>query len=185
MSIDSTQVKLQLTKNKDVLDAAKRRKAVYQDKDKCWVHRFQFDGQTFYAKQGVPIIFSKQVAECIQRNSWIIVGPDIDGEFMPLLEKVAEWKLGEREPDGRNPETCCPICTEDQETPNKLWRHIRDVHNPQSAEAEGTKKTKVSIFDDKSIDVSLRTKPKPQAEIVAEADEATDEQPEPEGVAAE
>lgn len=135
MSVESRQVKLRLTQDKEVLKQLKKNKAIYVDKDGAITYCTQYDSQCFYFKPGIPITFAKSVADALQRSNKVIVGDHLSGDFHNILFSMGEWNLGEREPDGKNPITTCNECGKDCGNRAALAKHILTHGEPDEETA--------------------------------------------------
>lgn len=123
MSLETQQVKLRLTNDKEVLKALKKKRALKTDErgEKFVV---QFDSKSFEFRPGRTITVGKIVANGLRRSSSVIIGDDLTGDIMPVLEVVDTYSLGE-EDAGRNP-NICPVdgCGVDCKSLIGLSRHL-------------------------------------------------------------
>jgi hypothetical protein len=133
-SLDSQQVTLAITKAPFVLNELKRKQRLVTNPAGDTVFRIQFDSHTFEfrvptkEKPGNTITFGKTVAERLIEDSYVIVGPSIDGQVYPVLEVVREFdlSLGEKE----NPNTCsyCGANRKPFANARELADHIIEEH---------------------------------------------------------
>ena len=176
MSVESRQVKLRLTQDKEVIRQLKRNKAIYLDKDGQITYCCQYDSKCLYFKPGEGINFPKTIADNLQRSNRVIVGDHLGGDFHNILVAVAEWELGEREPDGKNPATTCGVCGVDQRSIAKLAAHLQKHANEHKEKRASDYKAIPKV--DWNADVGIVPKPIPAARPEV-TDEAIDDLPDP------
>lgn len=134
---ESTQVKLKLTENEEILEAMETYKRFRYDKQKKSKYAvLQFDGREFRFYPGKTITVGKLVANALRRDSAIITDPDnqLTGDILPFVEVVSEYNILEGDPTESLPPTACPICHEDQKTYPRLARHLMKAHPEHSDE---------------------------------------------------
>jgi hypothetical protein len=123
--MESNQIVLQLTENKDILAQLRKNKALKRATPEApEVFTAQYDGKVFSFRKGVPVTLSASAAKALRRSSAVIVGASIDGEYMPALEMVDEFQLGEESATRRKSLTMCPICLKDMKNIPNLAKHL-------------------------------------------------------------
>lgn len=123
--IETEQIRLKLTEEKDVLKEMKRRKVLKRDQkgDKYIV---QFDAQEFTFRPGSTITVGRSVAKALQRSSAIIMGDDLTGDMVSVLVEAGSYKLGDENEGAAL--TRCPVCKKDMGSLTRLSRHISVAH---------------------------------------------------------
>ena len=91
-----------------------------------------FDGREFTFYPGKTITVAKNIAHALISSSIIVVGDRKDflvAPAIPFIHAVGEHELGEQ---NEKPKYSCPECGVDQETPQRLARHLMDsTKHPQ------------------------------------------------------
>lgn len=136
-SVETTQVKLALVpethahelsdgtiiKGVAVHNQMKTNKVWQKDAEGPYVP-LMFSGHEFRFRPGKPLQFNKTVAQCLLRDSHVIVGPkdsQLTNPSVPYLYIVAQYEMGaEAEPVVP---TVCGVCQEDLRTLPRLARH--------------------------------------------------------------
>jgi hypothetical protein len=135
--IESSQVKLRLTDDEDILKQLRKNKALRKNPQTGKESYFiQFDSRSFEFRAGSVIQVGKLVANGLRRASGLIVGDHLTGEIVPALEIVKEFQIGEEES-----KTKCPSCDFDGGTLVSLARHIEKSHK---REVDEEKKARVT-----------------------------------------
>lgn len=128
-SLEPTQVRLGLSKEREVIKQLKINKLWREDKEGPYV-ALQFDGMEFRFRPGKVLTLGKSVANALYRSSQILIGPDyLNGPISTFLVKQGEFELGqEAAEEPKVSPTTCPICHEDQLTLPRLTRHLMSKH---------------------------------------------------------
>ena len=131
--IESQQIVLQLTEDKQVLAQLRKNKKLV-NKNGLDTYVGQFDGQIFEFKKGIPVTLNANVAKALRRNSGVIVGEHIDGEILAALDEKAKFQIGEENPIRRKLMTSCPVCEKDMRSLQALSKHLAVAHKEDRAE---------------------------------------------------
>jgi hypothetical protein len=134
--IESTQVKLRLTKDEDILKQLRKNKALRKNSDGKESYFIQFDSRSFEFRPGSIVQVGKVVANGLRRSSGVILGDHLTGDIVPALEVVNEFQLGQEES-----RTACPECGWDNGSLASLARHIEKSHK---RELDEEKKARLS-----------------------------------------
>lgn len=128
MHIESEQVRLRLSGDKDVLEALRKRRRMDKD-EKGQKLILQFDSRAFEFRPGRAITVNKTVADALIRSSAIIVGDDLTGEIRPALERLEIYRIGDEESGGaRKSATTCSVCGTDCLSLPALAKHLEKAH---------------------------------------------------------
>lgn len=116
-----TQVRLRLTEDRDVLNAARRNKIVRNPGDPKKEHIvLQFDSRFFEFYHGKDVVVPEPVANGLYASSGVLVGDPINGGMKGLIEKVESWPLG-----AVASKTACPVCGKNQGHLEALVEHLK------------------------------------------------------------
>lgn len=126
LQIEAKQVRLRLTGEKEILDAARQRGSLKKKKDGSEEYRVLFDSVEFVFsidKKGNrnTVTVGESVARALRSDSRVVVGNDMTGEFVPLIESTAIYSVTQG-----LPENVCQFCGHDAEDQKDLARHMRD-----------------------------------------------------------
>lgn len=137
--IETTQVTLRLTKDKETLSALRRNKRFSYTKPNSSVEQpvetyiCSFDGKSIEFNHGAQVPLSKTIADALRRDNWVIVGEHIDGEVRPVFEVVNTFTLGA--PPVEKPQYMCPECGKDMINLHNLTKHLMgDAHKKRREE---------------------------------------------------
>lgn len=127
--MDTTQVRLALTDDPEVLNAMKRR-GIFKKNRAGKVEQsltLMFDAIPFTFVPGIALTLDESIADSLYRQAQVIVDTDDNGPYSPMLKRVARFKLGEQQ---RTKEdlTVCPICQLQCHDVQRLSRHIAKQH---------------------------------------------------------
>ena len=129
-SIETEQVRLRLTEDKEVLDALRskgrlKRNPSHPRKREELV--IQFDAKPFHFAAGEAVIVGRRVANGLRRDSAVIIGDPLTGEVKTAVEEIGSYDMTQGYEEQRRAVTDCPVCTEKFETVADLGKHlIRD-----------------------------------------------------------
>ena len=126
--IDTQQVRLRLTRDKEVLqDLRRKHRLVLIDTPDGKQEAFliQFDSHTFAFRPGTVLTVGRRIADCLKSDSLVIVGAPLDGPALPVLEEVGSFDLARGETISQ---TECPVCRKEQNTIALLIEHLQKAH---------------------------------------------------------
>lgn len=163
-SVETTQVKLALVpenhqhelsddtivKGVNVHNQMKANKVWQKDEAGPYVP-LMFSGHEFRFRPGRPLQFDKTVAQCLLRDSHVIVGPkdsQLTNPSVPYLYIVAQYEMG-ADPEPNIP-TICGVCNEDLRTLPRLARHYAK-HKAEKPELFKSDLDSEEIEDEKEV----------------------------------
>ena len=148
MSLEQVQLRLRLTNDATILRKLKKNKAIKTDA-KGEYFPIQFDGAVYYFRPGMVITVGKTVGKAMIRSSAVIMGDDIDGEFVAAVEEIGSYELGqETAPEEAAKATSCPICKQNCHTLPRLARHLMTQHTTDRADLYPSDEKPVKGLDD-------------------------------------
>jgi len=132
--LEMSQVRIQLTKDPDTLEALRLRKQFRKDLKGEEFIPAVFNSTEIRFHKGEVKTLGKVVAESIFRRSFVIVGKnpdgsldDLTGETRPIFDVVEEYNLGDQV-STKNDSFMCPVCRKTHETPSALGYHLTKAH---------------------------------------------------------
>lgn len=122
MQIETQQVVLTLTLDKNILSALRTNKAFRTDK--AGVERLvrQFNSQDFEFRAGAKITVGKTVAAALKRDTSFIMGDGLTGPLVCPLVEVGKFEAGKGTIGVGD--LVCPYCHTKFDTAPKLGRHL-------------------------------------------------------------
>lgn len=132
---------------KDIHSAMARRKVWRNDKEGKYVE-LMFDGRGYTFRPDTSMQMSKRMGEAFVKSSRIIVGKageDLTAPFVPFIQIVDEFQMGEQKP--LTP-TSCPKCREECKTMPRLARHIMEKHGEEKDAGEVFRESRVRTTTD-------------------------------------
>lgn len=127
----STQVKLILTSDPEILKARRADKLSWQkEKDGREALVLRFNSREYRFRKGEALAVSAPAAYGLITSSITVADENkISGEFVAALEIVSNWTLSDREPIKAGTE--CPECGQVCDNARKLAKHIMDEHSEE------------------------------------------------------
>lgn len=123
--LESVQVTVGLTKNKEVLKQLRTNRMFRKDAEGEYLS-LQFDGQEFRFRPNKKFVVGKAVANAMIRSSAVLVGNDaLSDPFLPYVEAIEEHDLAKGESTSQ---FACPLCGVDTESAPRLARHLMTKH---------------------------------------------------------
>lgn len=122
MQIETQQVVLTLTADKNILSALRTNKAFRTDK--AGIERLvrQFNSQDFEFRAGAKITVGKTVAAALKRDTSFIMGDGLTGPLVCPLVEVGAFEAGKGTIGVGD--LVCPYCHTKFDTAPKLGRHL-------------------------------------------------------------
>ena len=134
MSIESTQVRLRLTNNQEILKQLKRNKAIRTDAKGEYLP-IQFDGYQYDFRAGKVLTVGKSVGNALIRSSAVIMGDHLVGDYAAGVEEIGSYQLGvEQAPEDEAKATTCQVCKLNCHTLPRLARHLLTQHTKDRAD---------------------------------------------------
>lgn len=131
------QVRVSLTQDKEILSMLKTRKQFKKDKDGEYLP-VVFNSSEIKFRPGRPLTVGRNVAECLVRSSYVIIGDDLTGDMVPALEALDGYNLDKFIEEG----PVCEFCDKSFQTARALAHHMGRDHREQ---LEGPKDEKPAI----------------------------------------
>jgi hypothetical protein len=122
MQIETEQVVLTLTSDKNILSALRTNKAFRTDKDGIERLVRQFNSQDFEFRAGAKITVGRTVAACLKRDTAFIMGDGLTGPLVCPLVEVGAFEAGKGTIGVGD--LVCPYCHTKFDTAPKLGRHL-------------------------------------------------------------
>ena len=132
MQVETAQLTLQLTNNKEVLKQLKKNKRLRSDSQGD-VYLIQFDGKEIAFRPGVPVTLGYSIARALLRDSRIIIGDQLTGEVELALKEIGKSELGVASAEQKKSPTTCNVCGVDKGSLDKLAKHLLSAHRRDSA----------------------------------------------------
>lgn len=131
MSLDNEQVKLALTNDKEVLAAMRSRGTLVKAKKghEGETLEVMFDSRPIQFRvltngERTILPLSGNVARRLVRDSLVLIGDPLTGEYKPALVEVGRYKISEGDPALRFTKTTCPFCRLECRDPRSLASHL-------------------------------------------------------------
>ncbi len=122
MQIETQQVVLTLTSDKNILSALRTNKAFRIDKSKVESLVQQFNSQDFEFRAGAKITVGKTVAAALKRDTSFVMGDGLTGPLVCPLIEVGAFEAGKGTVGVGD--LVCPYCHTKFDTTPKLGRHL-------------------------------------------------------------
>jgi hypothetical protein len=128
MSVESTQVRLKLTNNKEILKQLKRNRSIKEDA-KGEYFTIQFDSYEYVFRPGKVLTVNETIGKALIRSSAVIMGDHLTGDFLAGVEKIGSYEIGtEVAPEDEAKATTCNVCKLNCHTLPRLSRHVMTAH---------------------------------------------------------
>lgn len=131
LSVETEQVRLRLTEDQETLDALRQRRRMKPNPHAKGRMKgveelvIMFDGKPFHFAPGVVIVCGRRTANALRRDSAVIIGDDLTGEMVAAIEEIGKYDMSAGYQEHRSTATTCPVCYKDQETLQKLAKHLQ------------------------------------------------------------
>jgi hypothetical protein len=173
MQIETQQVVLTLTSDKNILSALRANKAFRTDKGGVESLVRQFNSQDFEFRAGAKITVGKTVAAALKRDTSFIMGDGLTGPLVCPLVEVGSFEAGKGTIGVGD--LVCPYCHTKFDTAPKLGRHLyraaSECPDYKAEEGDGSESANEAEADespepDEPIDIDSFSEPKPdEAEV--------------------
>lgn len=121
--LEMHQVRIRLTKDRDVLNALRSKKQFKVDAGGEYIS-MQFNSQELRFHNNEVKTLGHDVAHSLYRRSAVIVGDDLTGEMKSIFDIVEEFDLSQKLKSSA--QFACPICSDDQGSAKGLRDHLKE-----------------------------------------------------------